>query len=390
MTFNSQTLTRRRNRYIRLSALLVFAAVLTALIVLLAGNNRAYGWDQEIDKLNRFVQASNTSETATRVFQTARDHIAGEDWKSAERSFAGFIDSYPADKNVDAALYWLAFALEKQNRLREADQALERLIKEHPQSSWVVDATARRIKLAPRLKNDRTIEAGINEEEEEIRLAALQSLFDSRPDRAMKLALEIIKPDSKESSAMKEGAITLIADRGERQAIPVLIDIARNDPDPKLRRRAIRMLGSIEDDSVIDFLSEMAAKSSDSEIAHQAIRAIGDHESARALSSLVQIARSSSDAELRAQAISMLGDREDQGSADALIQLYDVEKEEHVKEKIIDALGETEQKQALKKLMEIVKSNAPASLKKRAISALGDSEDPEASKFLEDLLKKNN
>jgi HEAT repeat protein len=452
MSRNDRTSTRRQNWYVRLSARLVFAAVLATLILLLAGSDRVNGSDQEIDKLYRFMQASNASDVAVQLFRLGRDHISKEEWKSAEGSFTDFISRYPADKNVDAALYWLAFALEKQNKLREADQALERLIRDYPQSNWVIDGRTKRIELAPRLNNNKAIESGIKEGNEEVKLAALQSLFDSRPDRAMKLALEIIKPDSGASNRMKEAAIILIADHGDPQAI--LIDVARNHSDPKLRRKAIQMLGEVKGNNVIEFLTELAIKSSDHETALEAARAIGEHEDARARTALLQIARTAADVQLRLRAIAELGgreddttgdellklfeseknreirlgiisalsdletprtrakiveiarmaddielrrsaieaigEREDETAADALIQLYDAEKDEEMKEEIVEALGETNQKRALRKLMEIVKSGASARLKKKAMSALGDSDDPEASRFLEDLLKKNN
>ncbi|HSE97589.1 MAG TPA: tetratricopeptide repeat protein, partial [Blastocatellia bacterium] len=132
MIRNNRNLARRQNRYIRTSALLVFAAAITALIAVLAWSESAYGFDQELDKLNRFVQSSSTSDAAAQVFREGRDYLAKEDWKNAERSFSAFISSYPSDRNIDAALFWLAVSFERQGRLREADQTLERLIKEHP------------------------------------------------------------------------------------------------------------------------------------------------------------------------------------------------------------------------------------------------------------------
>jgi HEAT repeat protein len=409
---------------------------------------------QEMDKLNRFVQASNASDEAAKVLREARDNIKDGEWAKAEQRLRSIVTEYPTHKGTDAALYYLAFSLKKQSRFQEADRTLEQLIKDHPASSWVNDARAMRIEIAPRLKNNETINQGINEEDEELRLAALQSLFESNPDRAIKVALELLKPGARSSATLKEGAITLLADSESQEAAAAVLEVARSETDPRLRRKAVEMLGEVIAPGVVELLKELATKSSDRELARAAISALTEHEgpqsrtilieiarngsdnelrtiaiselgdigdestvdelaklfeaekneearehiisalseieSPRALAKITEIARSGATAEIRKSAISHIGDREDAQAADVLIQLYDAERDQEMKEEIISALGDMDNKRALKKLMDIVKSDAAARLKKRALAELGDSEDPEAAKFLEDLLRKNN
>ena len=410
--------------------------------------------EQELEKLNRFVQASNNADEAAKAFREARDFIKDREWAKAEQTFRSLITDHPQHKDADAALYYLAFALKKQNRFQEADRVLERLIREYTASSWINDARAMRIEMAPKLKNNETINEAINEEDEELKLAALQSLFESSPERAMKVAIDILKPGSRSSITLKEGAITLLADSESAEAGAAVIEVARSETDAKLRRKAVEALGDVNVPGVIELLKELATKSTDKELARAAMRALAEHQGPQSRATLLEIARSASDTELRTiaiselgdegdeaaadelaklfdaeknpevreqilsslsqsdsprarakileiarsgadleirkTAISLIGDREDAQAADILIQLYDAERNQDVKEQIISALGGMENKRALRKLMEIVKSDATAQLKRRAIEALGDSEDPEASKFLEDLLRKSN
>ncbi len=410
--------------------------------------------EQEIERLNRLVQTSNSSDEATKIFREARDNIKDKEWAKAEQKFRSLVAEHPEHKDADAALYYLAYALHKQNRLQESDRILEQLIREHPGSSWVNDARAMRIEMAPRLKNNDTINQGINEEDEELKLAALQSLFESSPERAVRVAIDILKPGSRSSAALKEGAITLLADSESAEADAAVLEVARNESDPRLRRKAVEKLGEVGGPGVMELLKELATKSSDRELAHSAMRALAEHrgpqsrtvlieiarsagdselriiaiselgdledetaveelvklfdaeknaevrehiisaladaESPRALAKIAEIAKSSTDVEIRKRAISALGDREDGQAVETLIQLYDAEREQEIKEMIISALGDMENKRALRKLMEIIKSDAPSKLKRRALEALGGSEDPEATKFLEDLLRKNN
>ncbi|HEX5731812.1 MAG TPA: HEAT repeat domain-containing protein [Blastocatellia bacterium] len=410
--------------------------------------------EQEIERLNRLVQASNSSDEAAQVFREARDYIKDREWAKAEQKFRSLVREHPQHKDADAALYYLAYALHKQNRLQESDRILEQLITEHPKSSWVNDARAMRIEMAPRLKNNDTIAQGIKEEDEELKLAALQSLFESSPERALRVALDILKPGSRSSATLKEGAIELLADSESAEARAAVLEVARSETDPRLRRRAVEMLGQVGGADVIELLKGLAIKSSDKELAHAAMRALAEHSgpqsrtvlieiarnstdidlrttaiselsgegddslvdefvklfdaeknedvrrriisalsdigTPRALAKIVEIAKSSTDVEIRRAAISALGDREDGQAVETLIQMYDAERDQDMKEEIISALGDMENKRALRKLMEIIKSDAPSHLKRRALERLGESEDPEAAKFLEELLRKNN
>lgn len=435
----------------RVFALACIAIVATAWLHTSAATRSS---EQEIERLNRLVQASNSSDEAAKGFREARDFIKDQEWAKAEQKFRSLVREHPQHKDADAALYYLAYALHKQNRLQESDRILDQLIREHPKSSWVNDARAMRIEMAPRLKNNDAITQGIKEEDEELKLAALQSLFESSPDRALRVALDILKPGSRSSTTLKEGAIELLSDSESAEADAAVLEVARSETDPRLRRKAVEMLGQMERAGVIELLKELAIKSSDRELAHAAMRALAEHRgpqsravlieiarngsdadlrtiaiselsdggddsvvdelvklfdaeknegvrshivsalseigTPRALAKIVEIAKSSTDVEIRRAAISALGDREDGQAVDILIQLYDTERDQEMKEEIISALGEMENKRALRKLMDIIKSDAPSQLKKRALAKLGESEDPEATKFLEDLLRKNN
>src|SRR6476619_5638613 len=102
---------------------------------------RTYGYDQDIAKLNRFMQ--NKSNTASmQIFREGRDFIEAQNWQRAAERFNDFITGYPKDKDLDAALYWYGYALQKQDRKEEAKVALVRLLNRFPSSSWRNDAQA--------------------------------------------------------------------------------------------------------------------------------------------------------------------------------------------------------------------------------------------------------
>src|SRR5215207_2812147 len=103
---------------------------------------RTYGSDQDINKLNQFVQTTKSNTASMQVFREGRDFIEAQNWQRAAEKFDDFIKGYPKDKDLDAALYWYGYALEKQGRKDEAATTLIRLVNKFPNSSWRGEAQA--------------------------------------------------------------------------------------------------------------------------------------------------------------------------------------------------------------------------------------------------------
>lgn len=306
----------------------------------------------------RPAAAQGQNAAAAAAFREARDLVNAGEWSQAEERLNRFVTEFAADREVPAALYWLAFAHKQQDEFPAADGVLTRLIDRFPQSPWAADARAMRVEIAPRLKNLQVIEQGVTDSNEEIKLAALQSLFEARPERAVAIATGLLKTGSGASRVMREGALELLADAEVAEAVPALVEVARSDPDQRLRVEAIDALAEIE--------------------------------SERAETSLIELARTG-DFETRRRALDALAERAEEGGTgsalQALIALYDPEQDERLKEEIIDALGESRETAALNKLMQIATGDASIRLRKAALSAIGDSEHPDAAGFLERLLQ---
>src|SRR5262245_54969589 len=67
-------------------------------------------------KPNRFSQQGSANAAATAVFNGGRDLIDDAQWIKAEQAFAQYISQYPQETNLDAAMYWMAYA---QSKLRK-------------------------------------------------------------------------------------------------------------------------------------------------------------------------------------------------------------------------------------------------------------------------------
>src|SRR5215467_5997952 len=116
-----------------------FALLLTLVLILSA---QAFAADQELQKLNRFVQGQPVNTAAMQVFREGRDQIEAQNWQKAAEKFNDFISAYPRNKDIDAAYYWYGYALKKQGLKDEAAVPLLKLIYNYPNSSWRREADA--------------------------------------------------------------------------------------------------------------------------------------------------------------------------------------------------------------------------------------------------------
>lgn len=345
---------------------------LATMLAILFTSVFAFG-SQDLERLNNLLQASTTSNASADAFRKGRELIGDQNWAKAAEKFESFINDYPEDKNVDAALYWLAFALKKQGRFRQSNGTLERLIDEYPKSNWAKDAKAMQVEMATSLGNRSLVDQGLNENDDEIKTVALQSLFQTNPERGVVVVSELLRPTSKASRRVKENAISLLGQYGGKQGTPVLLDVARNNTDEDVRKAAILHLARSSDETVFNFLKEIALTSRDAEVAQAAVYAISQQAGQRSIELLSEMARNAPLAEVRSSAIHRLAQRGAQGTG-SLVQLYDAEKNSEVKLTLLHWIAQQARKPqasganpALDKLVSVARSDPSTELRQNAI-----------------------
>jgi HEAT repeat protein len=338
----------------------------------------AFAHDQDIQKLNRFVQTSRNT-AAVKVFREGRDSIEGEKWQQAAEKFQSFIDNFPKDRDVDAALYWYAYALQKQGHKDEAAAPLMRLIKDFPNSTWRREAEAMLVVLG----RGASVQQALDRSNCEMKILALQSLFQGDEDRAISFVTELLKSGSESCPGLKVAALSLAGSHGGARAVPLLLEVARNQGDLKLRLTAIKRLGEQNSDSVADELARLYEADKAPEIRTQILRALAEMHSAHAEAKLIEVARSGADPAVRQMAIRYLGQAEGANSLDELVRLFDAETTPEIRAQILRALAEREDPRAQAKLLEIARKGDTPQLRVEAIRRLGDRGD----KAIEDLLQ---
>ena len=165
---------------------------------------------QDIAKLEKFMQSTKANTAAMQIFREGRDLIEAQNWQRAADKFNEFIKAYPKDKDLDAALYWYGYALQKQGRNDDAAASLLRLINRYPGSTWRNDAQA----LLVTLGRKADVDQALARDNCEIKILALQSLFQADEERAIAIVTEALKANPNPCPAFQAAAVSLLGAHG--------------------------------------------------------------------------------------------------------------------------------------------------------------------------------
>ena len=345
-------------------ALLALAAVGTVFSIY---TQRTSAFDQELSKLNKFVQTkANTA--SMQIFREGRDFIEAQNWQRAAEKFNDFITGYPKDKDLDAALYWYGYALQKQGRKDEAATTLIRLVNKFPNSSWRGEAQALLVVLG---RKD-AVDLALQRDSCEIKILALQSLFQADQERAIGIVNEALRANPGQCQGFQAAAVSMLGSHGGPRVVPVLLDIARSNPDPKLRLTAIKRLGEQENEQVTDELIKIYDTDRTKEIRGQILRALVESRSPRGHAKVLEIARAGDDLASRQYAIRYIGEMKDAASLDELIRIYDADKTREIRSQVLRALAERDDARARTKVFDIARQGETPELRIEAIRRLGD------------------
>jgi HEAT repeat protein len=367
------------NKRMRVRNALVLALLFALGVAGVIRGRLVYGHDQDVQKLNRFVQTSDSNTPAAKAFREGRDLIERENWPQAAEKFSSFVSAFPKDRDVDAALYWYAYALQKQGKKEQAVAPLLRLINKFPNSSWRREGETMLVVLGRR----DAVQQALDRSNCEIKILALQSLFQANEERALSFVGDVLKSPSTDCPGLKSAAVSLLGSQGGARAIPLLLEIARSQTDIKLRLTAIKRLGEQNGDSLADDLSRLYDSDRTKEIRVQILRALAEMDSPRAETKLVELARAGDDLSLRQVAIRSLGEKNGNASLDELIRLYDADRTLEIRTQILRALSQREDPKAHAKLLDVARNGETPELRIEAIRRLGD----RGGASLEDLLQ---
>ncbi|HEX7047878.1 MAG TPA: hypothetical protein VF275_09960 [Gammaproteobacteria bacterium] len=227
------------------------------------------------------------------AYEQGRRALDRAEWASAREAFATAVDS---GKNIEASLYWKAYAEAKMKNYPAAQETIARLKAAYPQSQWVNDADA----LALEMSGPRA--PGKLPEDEELKLYALQMLMMNDPERAEPLLKEYIEEGK--SDELRDRAMFILLQHPDAANSELLNDALSQAMNIPLKMSAIRLLGMLDDEKSRALLDKVYRESEESAVKHMIIQSYmtqDNHER------LAEIARNEKDIDLKRQAVMMLG-----------------------------------------------------------------------------------
>ena len=288
-----------------------------------------------------------------RDYSEAMRALERREW---ERAVQGFTEAARGGSRADGALYWKAFAQNKLGQREQALATLEELRKAHPASRWLNDAKA--LEVEARQAAGRPVSPE-TEEDEDVKLMALNSLMQSDPDRVGPILEKLLKGPA--SPKLKERALFVMSQGRSPKSREMLVAVAK-EANPDLQMKAIHYLGIMGGRENRQLLSEVYAGSNDVSVKRAILHSLmvsGDKERVLALAKEEKLP------ELRRDAIHQLGVM---GARPELSEMYARETSVEVKEQILNALfvgGDMD------RLLELAKTEKEPRLRREVVRKLG-------------------
>jgi len=387
---------------------------------------------------NAFVPANaaalvDADDRADQAYDRGVRALDQKQWDKAIQSFDEVVRL--KGSRSDGALYWKAYAQNKQGARNEALQTLETLRKSYPESRWLDDTKALDLEIRQASGKPVSPEA---EPDEDLKLMALNSLQNSDPERAVPILEKILQGN--QSPKMKERALFVLAQSESSQAREALARIAKGNANPDLQLKALNYLGLFGGKESRQLLGEIYASSNDAnakrailhsymvagdktqllaaarnekntDLRKDAIHELGVLDASDELWDLYQkepdpglkesilhglfiggnadrmleVARNDKDEKMRLAAIHWLGVMDDRKTADALVSIYESTKDPSIRNQVIQGLFVQGNAKAL---IALARKETDLAMKKAIVSKLSIMDSKEARDYLIEILNK--
>jgi HEAT repeat protein len=278
---------------------------------------------------------------------------------------------------AEAALYWEAYAENKQGNATRALEICAELRRAYSQGNWVKECSALEIEIHGKSDDPLPPQA---EQDEELKLLALNSLMQQDEAHAVPIIQQILSSDKSEK--LKDRALFVLGQDESPQAQALLGQVASGERNPALQRRAIQMLAVTRGKQAAETLANIYRQSTNVEVKNAILHTyliIGTPDP------LVEAARHESDPELVRTAVHTLGAM---GATSQLLTLYHDSSNAEVKAEVISGLIPAGQKGA-DVLSSIAGSEQDPELRRKAIRNLGIAGGMSAAPALVAIYKKS-
>ncbi len=308
-------------------------------------------------------------------YQNGLRALDARQWDQAISSFGAAADH--KGSQIDAALYWKAYAENRAGRREEALSTISELRDAYPSSRWVNDARALEVEV--RAQSGTPVSPAA-EQDENLKLIAINSLMQSDPDKALPILQKLLL-SSNNPAKVKERALFVLTQNPSPQARKLLGDIVRGQSNPDLQLKAIRYMGMMGSEESRKELASLYSSSSDERIKRAILQSMFlEGNSAK----LADIARSDKNPALRVAAIRSLGLMGDNGRGDVLVSIYQSDPNREVREAVLNALFLQHDGKAL---VALARSEKDPRMKQKIVEKMALVHSKETTNYMMEILR---
>jgi TolA-binding protein len=276
---------------------------------------------------------------------------------------------------ADGALYWKAYALNREGKRDEALAALTQLSRDYPSTAWLHDAQALQAEVK---QNAGQPVSPAQETNDDLKLMAINSLMNADAERAIPLVEGILKGNS--APNVKDRALFVLAQNKSPRAQQALLDYAKGGGNPDLQLRAIQYVGMSGTKEAQQQLVGIYSASTDARAKSAILQALM---MSRANDALMNIAKSEKDASLRDTAIRTLASNKGV-PVEGLVELYGAS-DAQAKKEIVNGLAA---RGDAKTLVDLARKETDPAMKRMIVERLGMMHDnKDAMDYMMELLK---
>jgi len=334
-------------------------------------------------KLNKFAQQGSNA-AANTMFSGGRDLIDDAQWAKAEEKFAQYISAYPTEKNLDAAMYWIAYSEYKMRKFNQSKETIDRLLKTYENTTWKEDAElllaqlpgAVTVKVDPitvsvepviaasvAVAVQDPVEVRVRSQEMQERIAEAQERTREAQERTRERMAEAQEKMKEKGLFKYDFDFDFGKGKGATDDDPcefkIVVLQALFESDPQ-RGMAV----------ATDWLKPASGQTVTCKRA--ALRLLARHGGRAVTPTILGVAQSNDDLKLRTTAISLLGSTNDDSVIDPLRDFALNSTQNEITEAALFALSQNTGARAASVLADIALSNKPVALRRTAISHIAN------------------
>jgi tetratricopeptide (TPR) repeat protein len=201
---------------------------------------------------------------------------------------------------TDGAYYWKAYAQAKLGRTSDALRTLDELQRNYPKSAWLNDAKALAVETRQQAGQPVSPETEGNDD---LKLLAINGLMKSDPSRAMPLVEKLLN-DPNNAPKLRERALFVLSRSNAPEARQTVARLAEGSSNPDLQIKAIQYLGISDSKENAALFPELYRRSTDNAVKRAVLQTMFVRKDR---ATLVNIAKTEQNPDLRRQAIQFLG-----------------------------------------------------------------------------------